>query len=310
MALKFTLRQLEYFVAAGETGSVSAASEKANVSAPSVSAAISHLEKEFGILLFIRQRTKGLSLTPGGRRFFFQAKVLLDQADALHDIAADVAGRARGPLGIGCMVTVAPLVLAGLRRSFESAHPEARVRQVETHQAGLLEKLRRAEIDVALTYDLEIPRDIAFEPLATLPPYVMLGADHPLLGRTSVTLAELAREPMVLLDLPMTREYFLSLFQNVGLRPVVVERTGEMSVLRSLVANGYGWALANLRTRSTFALDGEKLTFVRIEGDHRPMILGLASVRSAQNSRILTAFQEHCRREINDERIPGMAPPI
>ena len=40
------------------------------------------------------------------------------------------------------------------------------------------------------------------------------------------------------------------------------------------------------------------------------MVLGLAFVRSVQKSRILSAFEEHCRREISDEHIPGMAPPI
>ena len=250
MALKFTLRQLEYFVAAGEAGSVVGASERTNISPPSISAAIAHLEKEFGISLFIRQHTKGLSLTPGGWRFFLQAKMLLDHADALHDVAADVAERARGPLNVGCLITFAPLVLSALRRSFEFEHPEARVSQVESHQVGLLDKLRRAEIDVAITYDLEIPRNITFEPLAALPPYAMFGADHPLAKRRDVSLEELAGEAMVLLDLPMSREYFLSLFHNVGLRPHIVERTNEMPVLRSLVANGYGCSLANLRTRS------------------------------------------------------------
>lgn len=310
MALRFTLRQLEYFVAVAEAGSVAGASELVNISSPSISAAIAQLEDEFGIQLFIRQHTKGLSLTPGGRRFLAQAKMLLDHADALHDLASDVAGRARGPISVGCLVTIAPLVFPLLRRGFETEYPEARVSHVEAHQAGLLQKLQRAEIDAAITYDLEIPRDIEFEPLAALPPYVMLAADHPLARRPSVSLAELAREPMVLLDLPMSREYFLSIFHARGLRPLIAERTNSMPVLRSLVANGYGCSLANLRTRSTVAPDGEKLAFVRIEGDLRPMVLGLAMMRSDRRSRILTAFQEYCRERISDAGIPGMAPPI
>ena len=49
MVLRFTLRQLEYLVAVGDYGSVTEAAERVNVSAPSVSAAISQLEREFGI---------------------------------------------------------------------------------------------------------------------------------------------------------------------------------------------------------------------------------------------------------------------
>ena len=64
--LRFTLRQLEYFVAVGECGSIALASEKVNVSSPSISAAINQLEKEFGLPLFVRQHAQGLSLTLAG----------------------------------------------------------------------------------------------------------------------------------------------------------------------------------------------------------------------------------------------------
>ena len=63
MPLRFTLRQLEYFVAVGETSSIALASEKMHVSSPSISTAISQLEAEFGLQLFVRSHGKGLSLT-------------------------------------------------------------------------------------------------------------------------------------------------------------------------------------------------------------------------------------------------------
>ena len=182
MPRRFTLRQLEYFVAVGQAGSIAAASEAINVSSPSISAAIAQLEAEFGIQLFVRQHAQGLSLTPGGRRFFGEAKLLLEAADGLHDLAADIAHAARGPIGIGCFVTLAPLILASLRRSFEAAHPGVRVVQSEGDQERLLAMLRRAEIDVAITYDLEIPQDVAFAPLASLPPHAMVAADHRFAG--------------------------------------------------------------------------------------------------------------------------------
>ena len=69
MPLRFTLRQLEYFVAVGEEGSIAAASETLNVSSPSISAAIAQLEAEFGLPLFVRKHARGLSLTPRGSAF-------------------------------------------------------------------------------------------------------------------------------------------------------------------------------------------------------------------------------------------------
>jgi DNA-binding transcriptional LysR family regulator len=307
MPRRFTLRQLEYFVAVGQAGSIAAASEAINVSSPSISAAIAQLEAEFGIQLFVRQHAQGLSLTPGGRRFFTEAKLLLEAADGLHDLAADIAHAARGPIGIGCFVTLAPLILASLRRSFEAAHPGVRVVQSEGDQERLLAMLRRAEIDVAITYDLEIPQDVAFAPLASLPPHAIVASDHRFAGLPTVPIEALAAEPMVLLDLPLSRDYFLSLFAAAGLRPRIAERTRDMAVMRSLVANGYGYALANLRLRTDRAPDGRPLSLVRLAGDPRPMALGIATMRSERRTRIVTAFEAHCRERIACGALPGLA---
>lgn len=301
MTLRFTLRQLEYFVAVGQAGSIAAASDAVNVSPPSISAAISQLEREFGIQLFIRQHAQGLSLTPGGRRFFAEAKLVLEAADGLHDLAADIAHAPRGPIGIGCFATLAPLIIAGLRRSFEAAFPEAAVTQAEGDQERLFGMLRRAEIDVALTYDLEIPQDVRFLPLVSVAPHVLLATGHPLANLPEVELDRLTDESMVLLDLPLSREYFLSLFAAAGLRPRITERTRDMAVVRSLVAHGYGYALANVHAGNERALDGTPLVRVPLAGAHRVMAMGTATMRGEHKTRLVAAFETHCR-----ERLPAM----
>lgn len=67
--MRFTLKQIEYFVAAAETGSITAASRRVHISQPSISAAIAQLEAVFGITLFIRHHAAGLSLTQEGHSF-------------------------------------------------------------------------------------------------------------------------------------------------------------------------------------------------------------------------------------------------
>jgi len=306
MPLRFTFRQLEYLVAVGDAGTIVRASERLNVSSPSISAAISQLEAEFGAQLFVRQHAQGLSLTPGGQRIFNEAKRILDSAGALNDLANDIADTARGPIAVGALSTIAPMVSASVRRSFEAAYPDASVSLREAHQADLLRMLGRAEIDVAITYDLEIPKDIAFEPLASLPPYVMIRHDHSLAQKAFVTLEELAIEPMVLLDLPLSREYFLSTFQNAGFRPTVSERTASLSVARSLVANGFGFCLINMRPTTTTAPDGEELAYLPLTGQHRHLVVGLATKRSEHRSRIVSAFHDHVQGRVQTGGLPGM----
>ena len=138
MSLRFTLRQLEYFVAVGEAGSIVLASERVNVSSPSISSAISHLENEFGIALFVRKHAHGLHLTQAGQLFLAKAKKVLAEADALNRLADDITGKVQGPLKIGCLLTFAQMLLPAIRREFERLYPEAQVSQLEADQTDLL----------------------------------------------------------------------------------------------------------------------------------------------------------------------------
>jgi DNA-binding transcriptional LysR family regulator len=305
MPLRFTLRQLEYFVAVGEAGSIAKAAEQVNVSPPSISASIAQLEAEFGVQLFVRKHSHALALTAGGRLFLKEAARLLNDADALHDIAGDIAEKVRGPLAIGCLLTFAQIVLPALRRKFEDAYPDVRVRQFERNQGQLFEMLQRGEIDAALTYDLELSQDMTFEPLMQLPAYVMLPAAHRLAGRAGITPEELVDEPMVLLDLPYSREYFLSAFQANGLRPKIAERTGDIAVMRSMVANGFGYGIANMRPLNAMSPDGKLLVFVPLLGDIRPLTMGIALPNAEHRTLTVQAFIDHCRRFVVEQGVFG-----
>lgn len=294
-------------VAVADAGTIALASQRINVSSPSISAAISQLEDEFGVQLFVRHHAQGLSLTPGGRSIVNEARRILASAGTLNDMASDISDTPRGPITIGVLITVAPLLSAFVRRSFESVCPESEVSLREGNQIELLRMISRAEIDVALTYDLDIPKDVGFEALTSLPPYVMLPHHHPLASRKQVTLKDLANEPMVLLDMPLSRDYFLSMFKMAGLSPVIAERTSDLSVARSLVANGFGFGLINIRTKNVNAPDGEPLVFRPISDKIRPMVLGLATKLGERPPRVVSAFCEHVATCVEAGTLPGLS---
>ncbi|MBY6048554.1 LysR family transcriptional regulator [Vannielia litorea] len=306
MPLRFTLRQLEYFVAVGEAGSISLASEKVNVSAPSMSSAIAQLEAGFGVQLFTRRHAQGSVLTEPGQAFMEQALKILAEADKLNDLAHIVSDTVRGSLRVGCLRTFAQILIPQLRRQFEDKYADVDFTQLELDQAEIFEGLRSARIDIALTYDLALVSDIAFEPLVKLPPYVMLPPEHPLASRSTLELADLVDHPMVLLDLPHSSDYFLSLFRSLGRRPQVIERTREMAVQRSLVANGFGFGLANIRTVSDTAPDGKPLIFLPLSGNPEPLNLGIATTRAVHVSRRVQAFIDHCHDLVDARRLPGL----
>ena len=308
--MRFSLRQLEYFIAAGETGSITVASEMIHISQPSISTAISHLERELNAQLFIRHHAQGLSLTPVGRALLSEAKRVVAQAESLYTVASETTGTVRGTLSLGCMVTLAPMLVPELSNSFVAAFPETTIRYVEGNQEDLLRGLRRSEVDVALTYDLQLPDDIAFAPLVSLPPHIIVADTHPLARQSAVTLAELADQPLVLLDLPLSREYFLALFMTADVVPTIVARSAHPDLVRALVANGVGYSLFNVRPRSDHSLDGRKLVSVRLAGQHRPMTIGVATLAALAKSKLIEAFQTHCEACISRAYIPGMIAPV
>lgn len=302
MTLRFTLRQLEYLVAVGEYGSVTEAAERVNVSAPSISAAISQLEREFGITLFIRRHAHGLSLTQAGQSFIVQARKILNEAAMLNTLSNELTGQIRGPLHVACLVTFAQTVIPAVRRAFSDIYPDVDFFQYERDHALILEGLRMARFDIALSYDLEIPADMDFHELAVLPPYAVLHADHALAERRCVTIGDLAPHPMILLDLPHSSAYFLSLFSEAGLAPRIVERTRDMAVMRAMVANQFGYSIANIRPVSSYALEGSKLAFVPIAGNLRPMRMGILTVRGTSPPLTVRRFIDFCGEHIRGMR--------
>jgi len=308
--MRYTLRQIEYFIATAETGSITLASERLNISQPSISTAITHLEQELETQLFVRHHAKGLSLTQAGRLLLAEAKRLVDQAEHMYTIASEVNEKIRGQLSLGCLVTLAPMIMPELSYSFTSAFPATRIVQTVSHHEELLAKLEHAELDVALSYDLLIPEGFDFLPLASLLPHVLLGEAHPFARHSSISLGELVSEPFILLDLPISREYFLALFSKQGLEPMIATRSAHQDVIRTMVANGYGYTLANVRPRSQQALDGRPVVRVQLTGDHKPMVIGVVSLRQNRKSRLLEMFEQHCKSFVSDAYIPGMVAPV
>ncbi|MBX2823135.1 MAG: LysR family transcriptional regulator [Gammaproteobacteria bacterium] len=304
--MRFTLRQLQYFVAAGEVGSIRQAAERISVSQPSISSAISQLEKEFGIQLFIRHHAQGLSLTTMGEAMLREARLFLAHAEELGNLAQHLSGSVAGELRVACFGPLAPFVIPTLCHGFAARYADVELDVVEAHQETILDFLYRGSTDIAFTYDLDLPEDLEFEPLVALEPYVVLSQQHRLARRRTIRLDELVELPLVLLDLPLSKDYFLSLFERYQLQPTILTRTSQPEVMRSLVGQGYGYSLANVKPQTTMSLDGSDLVYIALKGEHRALRAGLLSPYREHQSRLLDTFQHYVGESLQSGRIPGM----
>ena len=304
--MRFTIKQLEYFVAAGEAGSIKVAAEKIAISQPSISSAITKLESELRLQLFVRHHAQGLSLTPSGRRILQEVKVFLKRGEGLYAVASELNNEIRGKLSLGCMITLAPMLAPRLAHTFTSDNPGVVVETLEGGHKEMLRMLREVDIDVAITYDLPTQDDMSFEALAKLPPYVLVSSQHGLAKKRELSLKDLVSEPMILLDLPYSTQYFNSLFERIHLNPHIHARSRNLEVVRAMVANGYGYTIANVRPKNLAAMDGRKLKAIKLTGKHKPMKIGIMTLNQSRKPLTLIAFEAHCRRLISDRKIPGM----
>jgi DNA-binding transcriptional LysR family regulator len=292
--VRYTLRQCMYFRAIAEHGGIAQAARALNISQPSVAQALGKLENLTGLVLFDRRHARGLTLTLQGRIFLQHVIRLEQQAQQVEREASALAAEVAGEIRLGMFWTLSPFYGAGLIRNFADVAPGVIIRQREMSLADLADALREGSIDLALTYDRGgDPDGLAFVELAALRPRVVLAADHPLAGRPSVDLAELAHEGYVMLDGPGSRSYFENLLAECGINPRISYVSTSLEGVRSAVAAGFGFTLLVMRPPSPTTYDGGEVKTLPIDNDVRPLHVVLASRDGAHRGLLLRRFTDH-----------------
>ena len=159
MALNYTLRHLKYFLVAADTGSISQAARDLNISQPSISAAINHLEREIGVELFLRKRPHGVVLTAAGRDLIRATRQLLNHTKEFEVSAGSLVDAVAGEIHVACFVNIASTYLAAILRSFYALYPNVTVRCYIEDQGEILSGISSGRYETAITFDLDLTDD-------------------------------------------------------------------------------------------------------------------------------------------------------
>src|SRR5246127_272117 len=128
---EYTLRQLQYFVAAAEAGTVTQAAEAVHLSQAAMSTALADLEKAFQVQLLGRPHARGISLTPAGRELLVASRQLLAQAADLLGAAEGLGNSLTGTVQMGCFSVPAPYVLPEVLATAAERFPGLQVETAE-----------------------------------------------------------------------------------------------------------------------------------------------------------------------------------
>lgn len=303
MMLPITLRQLQYFVAAADAGSMTGAGAAQHVSQSAISLAISDLERAVGTPLFVRQRARGLSLTPAGRHMLADARDLLGRAEDLVNETQSLGSELRGTLAVACYDTIAPFLVPRLVTTFAEHHPDVTIEFHGGDMAALHRRVRDGVCELFIAYHLDIASDIETTLLRRTEPYVLLPADHALAAQDDVGLEQLIEEPLILLDHPQPSHYFLGLYEDRALHPRIGHRTTSFELVRSLVARGLGYALLIQRPAGDLSCEGIPLACRPLRKPSRTLDIVTGTPAGARLTRRATAFVEHaveqCRGDVS-----------
>lgn len=291
--MNFTLRHLRYFAAAAERGSISAAAASLHVSQPSVAAAINHLEREMGVALFLRRQAHGVTATRAGAMLYVRARNLLDHADDFGAYATDISQAVTGEINVACFVNIAPVYMAGITRSFQDLYPGVRIRTHVCDQQQIFDGIGGGAYELALTFDLGLSEEYRIDVIGELPPQIVVSADHRLAECEKVSLEEIVDEPFIYLDLPHSREYFLSLFTEARLRPRQTIPMASFETIRTFVGNGLGYSILNLKPRNARNYDGTLVRYLATARAMRPLRLCCLQPIRTRPRRAVEAFVEH-----------------
>jgi DNA-binding transcriptional LysR family regulator len=263
----YTLRQLEYFVAVAEAGSVTGAASSVHLSQSAMSTALADLERALDVQLLLRHHARGVTLTLAGEHLLVSSRRLLAQAEELMSEARGLGHALTGSLTLGCFSVLAPYVLPDIIASSAERHPGLRLETREVDLGDLAEGVLTGRFELGLGYDLAPDPRLIMTPAFALPPYILLPAGHKLARRSKVKLTELADEPLALLDLPVSRDYFQGLFAAAGVTPTIRYRSGSVETCRALVGRGLAYTVLNLQPKVSTSLDGHEVVSVPLDSD-------------------------------------------
>ena len=198
-------------------------------------------------------------------------------------------------LGIGCFHTFGPYILPDLLERLRREDPAVEIKLVEGDHRRVLESLRAGETDLAVLYDIDLGDDISCETLTELKPYVLLAEGHDLADKSELTPEDLAPEPMVLLEAPPSRDYFLSVFEEAGIEPTIGFRSTSFEMVRGLVGHGLGYALLATKPASAMTYDGRAVVSRPLVTDVEASGIVLARKASVTPSDIAERFAWLCR---------------
>ena len=296
-----TLTELKYIVAIARERHFSRAADACFVSQPTLSVAIKKLEDELNVQIFERG-TSEISVTPIGQQIIAQAQRVLEQTQAIREIAKQGKDPLIGPIRLGVIYTIGPYLLPSLVKQMIKMAPQMPLMLQENFTLKLIELLKQGEIDVAVIA-LPFPETgLVMRPLYDEPFVVALPKGHPWQQQTSIDANDLKQETMLLLgNGHCFRDHVLGVcpeLMRFSQNADGIQKTFEgssLETIRHMVASGIGITVLPCTSVPAEQIGKHKITQHKNAVDHA-MLSYIPFKEPAPDRRVVLAWRKSFTR--------------
>jgi DNA-binding transcriptional LysR family regulator len=261
-----TLQQLKYFLVMAEVRHYTKAANQVFISQPSLSYAISELEKELDVTFFERRGNRIL-MTRYGEEFLPYVKRIFATLDEAKTHLSEMLNATIGTINLGYIYSISFDFVPRMLELFYADQGNSQI-TFEFFQGlhqTLIEKLKAGGVDLLLSAN---PGDKAITgvPVFRQELFVVVPEDHRLAKKEEVSLAEIKNEPLISLSKTSDiRNHLVRCFERIGAKPIVAGEVAECIGMSALVRANLGIAITPLSP--TF--EGGKLKALRFREDER-----------------------------------------
>ncbi|MDW5593593.1 LysR substrate-binding domain-containing protein [Conexibacter stalactiti] len=237
-----TLQQLQYFLAAIEHGTFSAAADALYMAQPSLSEQIRRLETELGVALFVRAGRR-LVLTEAGRALRPEAERTLEAAARAAASVADVRELRAGTATFGTFGDAPTWLIGNVAAAFRRRHPDVRLRVVGLNSSEVADEVREGSVEAGLVV---LPIDDAgLDVRPAMEDELVYVSAAPERVSGPIAIERLADAPLILYDARWgwedpTRRALLARAQRAGMRLEPAIEVEEVGNALDLAARGLG----------------------------------------------------------------------
>ncbi|MDN0084243.1 LysR family transcriptional regulator [Crenobacter sp. SG2305] len=298
--MAISLKNVRYFIAVAEAESITGATQSLNVSQSVVTESIKMLEADLGTALFTRH-ARGMVLTHAGHQFLRHAHQILAAVRNAQQAMTARPDTMVGRLNIGVTSLMTGYFLPYLLDRYRRMFPKVEVHVVEDQRDYIEHLLVNGELDVAvlIVSNLQNRQALEAETLVESPYRLWLPVNHPLLELGSISLQEIAGEPLITLKLDELEDVTTSSWRAAGLKPNISVRTTSVEAARSLVATSAGLSILPDVLYRPWSLDGDRLEVRSILEPMPTLEVGIAWRRGSRISEATRNFllvaREHSR---------------